>query len=98
MSPEAARWALDDDDEGKTPHDVAGTLALVRRLAMKRFPRERATLKIFFEELEDRLTGKPREGQVASALPAGSFAELLTRLEELLEALLVGQVHGITPR
>jgi hypothetical protein len=60
-------------------------LAEVRALALERFPRERATLETFFSEL-GRLRD-PRE-----------FEQLLSRLEELLEALLAGEAHGLERR
>jgi hypothetical protein len=92
------------EPEEPAPLDAAGQLALVRTLALGRFPRERRTLEIFFEELGRRLAGADGDANddgVIDAdvvLPAGSFAELLTRLEELLEALLVGEAHGLARR
>jgi hypothetical protein len=98
MSARAAVVENDHDEEASISPalDAAGVLALVRTLALERFPRERRTLEIFFDELDRRLSGKAPSAE--EAVSAGSFNDLLTRLEELLEALLVGQAHGLTPR
>jgi hypothetical protein len=83
------------------PSDVEGTLAEVRALALERFPRERATLETFFSELQRRRAGAVRttgDDPAVPILPEGTFQDLLARLEELLEALLAGQAHGLERR
>jgi hypothetical protein len=83
------------------PSDVDGALAQVQSLALERFPRERATLETFFAELGRRRAGAPRPATgdpAVPVLPEGTFEDLLARLEELLEALLAGQAHGLERR
>jgi hypothetical protein len=82
-------------------NDVEGALAEVRALALERFPRERTTLETFFAELGRRRAGAPRAttgDPAVPVLPEGTFEDLLSRLEELLEALLAGQAHGLERR
>src|SRR5688500_5012048 len=73
--------------------DPACALARVRHLALARFPRERGPILLFLEELERRLPGQtPAQGDATGApVSPGSFDDLLTHLEELLEALLAGE-------
>jgi hypothetical protein len=79
--------------------DPAGVLAEVRTLALARFPRDSRTLDLFFLELDRRLKGAPAAaGDDAVELSPGTFEELLSRLEDLLEALLVGEAHGLARR
>lgn len=70
--------------------DPAAELDAVRALAFERFPHEHRTLELFFEELTRR-----RTGVVAQNGQPGAFEDLLDRLEELLEALLVGEANGL---
>lgn len=71
-------------------------LADSRAVALDRFPTERTTLLVFFDELAARLEAEGHSGPPKD--PGASFAALLRRLEEYLEALLVGEAHGLARR
>jgi hypothetical protein len=78
-----------EGESTEAEHDVPSALRAVQALALARFPREQRTLGLFFDELGRQLGDGP---------PAEAFTELLDRLEELLEALLVGEAHGLVRR
>jgi hypothetical protein len=103
MSAEAAHPLVASDATEEARLDALDAEALlreVRELALERFPCDRRTLLLFFEELDRRLGAAPADAsaEAGDERPAGSFADLLTRLEELLEALLVGEAHGLRRR
>jgi hypothetical protein len=79
----------------ETDTDIAGALAAIRDMSLERFPRERHTLEAFFGELARQLEPPPG---AAPGAPPQSFEQQLGRLEELLEALLVGEAHGLVRR
>jgi hypothetical protein len=86
-----------DPDEPVAGGDPAAALAQVRALALARFPRERRTLELFFAELERQQRGEAAGAEGGTVVPYGA-ADGAARLEELLEALLVGEAHGLARR